>query len=121
MMEPGDGSTRTPNMLMRGLLLGFAAATAVMHMLLLHDRSSLLTAYREFQAPLPAITRITLTGYWYWGVPIACFIALAALSRAQPRSLIPYIASALMFAAALISTWYFPTAPFRQLAGNIAG
>lgn len=61
-----------------------------------------------------------LTKWWLWGVPAAGAIAVGFLVLRRPRRLWPYLAVALVLAAAVVGTWWYANAPLRELAGNIS-
>jgi hypothetical protein len=65
------------------------------------------------------MTRLTLSTPWQLGVPVIGLVAVALLVIRRPRSLLPYIAVAVLCTLAAASTYWFPTAPIGELAGNI--
>ena len=101
---------------MRGLTLGIAATATLAHVLFLSDAQGMREVYGSLGTEIPVTTRITLSLAWMWGVPVACALAVAALLTFRPGSLVPYVVVAGAFVAALLATWHFPSAPFRELA-----
>lgn len=81
-------------------------------------------AYREFQAELPAVTRVALSPGWIVGLALALAMAAAGLNltwRWSERSRAIALASVAALAVGLaIATAFAGVYPFARLAGNIS-
>ena len=113
MAEPDDRSFT------QGIAIGFALAALAIHLVLCTFSGSWAAAYRDFEATLPLLTRVTLSVVWKAGVPVVGGALIGTLILRRPRNLAFYIAVAAALAVAAAMTWWFPTAPIFELAGNI--
>ena len=77
--------------------------------------------YADFGSPIPVLTKITISLAWQLGVPVVGVLAIGALVVKRPRSMVPYVAAAVVFAAAATATYWLPMMPIAQLAGQIKG
>jgi hypothetical protein len=103
-----------------GIAVGFATCSLLVHIALVGLSNDLAGMYRDLgTTQLPAMTRLSISTPWQLGVPVTGMLAIAALVLRRPRSLGPYVAVAVLCAVAAICTYWFPTAPIGELAGNI--
>ncbi|MEO6777195.1 MAG: hypothetical protein ABI467_29980 [Kofleriaceae bacterium] len=102
-----------------GLAVGFATCALLVHIALVGLSGDWAKMYREFGGPLPAMTRFTISIPWQLGVPVVGMLAIAALVVRRPRGLAPYLAVAVLCTLAAACTYWFPSAPIAELAGNV--
>jgi hypothetical protein len=115
--EPDE--TDPPGSFGHGLAVGFGLCAVLVHIALVGLAGDWVKIYEEMNAKLPLMTRITTSVAWQLGVPVVAALALGALILRRPRSSLPYIAAAVVLALAAACTYWFPTAPIGELAGNI--
>jgi len=127
-LEPGSSKapersevdeTDPPGSFGHGLAVGFGLCAALVHVALVGLAGDWVKVYEEMGAKLPLMTRITTSVAWQLGVPVIAALALGALILRRPRSGIPYLAVAVVLALATACTYWFPTAPIGELAGNL--
>ncbi len=104
-----------------GIATGFAIAAVLVHIALVGLVGNWEKLYADFGSPLPLLTKITISLTWQLGVPVVGVLAIGALVVKRPASLLPYIAAAVVFAAAAAATYWLPMMPIAQLAGQIKG
>jgi hypothetical protein len=103
-----------------GVLAGIAASMAAVHVWFAATLGAYRGMYRDMGSEaLPFATRLVLSTAWLWSVPLVAAGVLAWLVVRRPRTIVPYAALVLALAATLGFTWYFATAPIREIAGNI--
>lgn len=102
-----------------GIAVGFALCAVMVHIALVGLTGNWLTVYDEMHAKLSLMTRLTTSVAWQLGVPVVAAALLGGLILRRPRSLIPYLVVAVACTAAAACTYWFPTAPINELAGNI--
>jgi len=103
-----------------GIAVGCAICAVLVHIALVGLSGDLAAMYRDFGTrALPAMTRFTLSLPWQLGVPVVGLLSIAVLVVRRPRRLSIYVAVAVVLAAAALCTYWFPTAPINELAGNI--
>jgi hypothetical protein len=103
-----------------GIAVGFATCALLVHIALVGLSSNWSAMYRDFgNVTLPPMTRLAISTPWQLGVPVIGLLAIAVLVVRRPRSLAPYLAVAVLCTLAAACTYWFPTAPITELAGNI--
>ena len=103
-----------------GIAIGCAICAVLVHIGLVGLSVNYAEMYRDFgNVKLPAMTRFTISVPWQLGVPIVGVGLIGALVLRRPSKLWPYIAVAIVLALAAACTYWFPTAPIHELAGNI--
>lgn len=109
-----------PASFVHGVLAGFGGVLVLIQLVLANDLRGVEGMYREFgDIHISALTKLTLSPAWLWGMPLVGAAAIVGLLIRRPRSLVLYVALAAVLAAATIMTWYYPRAPIYALAGNI--
>jgi hypothetical protein len=104
----------------RGVYVGIASTTVLIHVWLALQLAPLQVTYAEFRADhLPTLTTIAISPYWLWGLPAIGALAVTALVSRRPQSKLVYaiVAGALMLLA--IATWRWSQAPLRDLASTL--
>ena len=100
----------------QGIAIGVAATSVLVHILLVGLTGNWEKIFREFgDARLPLVTKIAISLPWQLGVPVLGVVAIGALVVRRPRSLVPYVAVAIVFALVAVATYWLPMLPFRQL------
>jgi len=103
-----------------GIAVGGAIVALLMHIALVGLAGNWEKLYRDFgEARLPLVTKITISLPWQLGVPVIGVLVIGVLVMRRPRSLIPYVAAAIVFALAAVATYWLPMLPITQLAGQI--
>ena len=103
----------------QGMALGFAIAALAIHLVLASMSSGWAEMYRDFQAGIPLMTRVTLSIPWKAGIGLGGGAAIAVLIIRRPRGVALYVAVAIVLGIAAAMTWWYPTAPITELAGAI--
>lgn len=107
----------------QGVLAGFGGALVLALFVLASEYEGYAGMYRDIGGAnlhLPALTRLTLSPVWLWGVPTLGAAGVAYLVIRRPRSAVVYACVAGLLVVATLMTWYFPRAPIMALAGNIS-
>jgi hypothetical protein len=115
----GDDEHDPPGSFGHGIAVGIAVCAALVHVALVGLTGDWQKLYADMRAPLPVLTRITISVPWQLGVPVAGAIALGVLILRRPRALGWYVAVAVALVLATACTIWFPSAPLGALAGNI--
>ena len=103
-----------------GIAVGCAICAVLVHIGLVGLSVNFAGMYRDFGGvDLPAMTRLTISTPWQLGVPVVGVGLISALVVRRPRPLWTYVAVALLLAAAAACTYWYPSAPIHELAGNI--
>jgi len=103
-----------------GIAVGVAISAVLVHIAYVALGVDWTGFYRDLGgAPLPLMTRITISASWQLGVPIVGSIAIGALVLRRPRSLAPYIAVVAVLLVAAACTYFFPSWPLTALASEI--
>lgn len=102
-----------------GIAIGVIGMAAFAHVLLQWELRNVRDTWRGFGFEPGMLPRLTTSSPWVVGVPLAAVLAIGALCYLRPRSFAVPLALAVVFVGALLSTWYLPTLPFREIAGNI--
>jgi hypothetical protein len=103
---------------MPGMAMGFALAAVLIHVALTAI-GNWQALYQEYSKPLPVLTRLTISTAWRFGVPLVGGAAIAVLILRRPKPLALYYGLAIVLALAAAMTWWFPSQPIYELAGNI--
>ena len=104
-----------------GVFAGFAGFIVLVQLSFAIEFSDLGAMYRDFgDVHLPLLTRVTIHPAWMWGAPLVGVAAVATLLWKRPRSLVPYVAVAIVVLLAAAASYYYPRAPIYALAGNIS-
>jgi hypothetical protein len=104
----------------KGIALGVALSMTLAIALLAYEFRGMAGVYADFGSPqLPLLTRATIAGAWLVGMPVAGAAGCIALFVIRPRSLMPYVALAVVLTVVAVLTWYGPRLPIFELAGNI--
>ncbi|MEO8548508.1 MAG: hypothetical protein ABI678_00975 [Kofleriaceae bacterium] len=114
-----DDESDLPGSFGHGLAVGFALCAVLVHIALVGLAGNWAKVYEDMGAKLPLMTRVTTSIAWQLGVPVVAALGLGALILRRPRSSIPYVAAAVVLTLAAACTYWFPTAPIGELAGNI--
>ncbi len=100
-----------------GIAIGVAAVSVLVHIALVGLTGNWEKLYRDFgEARLPLVTKITISMPWQLGVPVLGVLAIGVLVVRRPRSLVPYVAVAIVFALVAVATYWCPMLPISQLA-----
>ena len=103
-----------------GIAVGFALAAVAVHLVLVIFAGDWGAVYKDMGSQtLPLLTRVALSPAWQYGVPLVGGVVIGTLILRRPKLLAIYVAVALALGAATFITWWYPTAPLRELAGNI--
>jgi hypothetical protein len=103
-----------------GIAVGIALAAIGVHLVLVAAGGDWSAVYRDMGShQIPLLTRISLSSAWQLGVPLVGGLALGTLIVRRPRPIAIYIAVAAVLVVAAVITWWYPTAPLRELAGNV--
>jgi hypothetical protein len=102
-----------------GIAVGFSICAVLVHVALVGFTGNWSKLYADFGAPVPPMTRLTISVPWQLGVPVLGALAIGALVVRRPRGFAAYLAVALVLAVATTCTWWFPSAPLTALAGNV--
>lgn len=108
----------------QGVLAGFGGALVLALFVLAYEYEDYARMYRDIggiNVRLPALTKLTLSPIWLWGVPALGAAAVGYLVIRRPRSGVLYACVAGLLVVATAMTWYYPRAPIMALAGNISG
>lgn len=107
----------------QGVLAGFGGALVLAMFVLAYEYKGYTQMYRDIGGAtvhLPALTKLTLSPVWLWGVPALGAAAVAHLVIRRPRSGVLYACVAGLLVVATVMTWYYPRAPIMALAGSIS-
>ena len=119
MTEPTASGDEPRGSFAQGMALGFGLAALAIHLALVSLGGDWEAAYKDLGRTLPLFTRITLSPIWRLGVPVVGGVLIGALIVRRPRNSAFYVALAIARGIAAAMTWWFPTAPIFELAGNI--
>lgn len=116
----GEGSAAAPGF-GHGIFVGFCGFVALLELALGFELRGMRDVYADFgkDIALPLLTQLTIHPVWLYGMPVAGATTVIALAARRPRSLVPYVAVAVVLVVAAAMTWWFPRAPIFALAGNI--
>jgi hypothetical protein len=103
----------------QGIALGFGLAALAIHLALVSMGGDWAAAYKDLGRTLPLLTRVALSPIWRAGVPLVGGALMAALIVRRPQATAFYVALAVALGIAAAMTWWFPTLPIYELAGNI--
>jgi hypothetical protein len=115
-----DDDARQDAGFMPGMAIGFALAALLIH-IALTAIGNWEALYDEYTKPLPLLTRLTISTGWRLGVPLVGGATLAVLILRRPKPIALYYGVAIAIAIAAAMTWWFPSQPIYELAGNIKG
>lgn len=102
-----------------GIAVGVAISAVLVHIAFVALGGDWQKLYADFGAPVPLMTRITISVPWQLGVPVIGAVAIGALVLKRPRRLVAYIAVAALLVVACGFTIVYPSAPLTALANNI--
>jgi hypothetical protein len=102
-----------------GIAVGMAISAVLVHIAYVALGGDWTKLYSDFGAPVPFMTRLTISVPWQLGVPVFGSVAIGALVLRRPRSFIPYFAVAAVLLVAAACTYWFPSAPLTALANAI--
>ena len=103
-----------------GIFVGFCGFVTLLQLALGFELRDMRDIYKDFgSVALPLLTQLTIHPVWLFGMPVAGATAVIALAARRPRSLVPYVAIAVVLVVVAAMTWWFPRAPIYALAGNI--
>lgn len=104
-----------------GIAVGVAITAVLVHIALVGLTGDWTKLYADFGSAIPLLTTITISLAWQLGVPVVGVLAIGALVVRRPRSLLPYVATAVLFSLAAAATYWLPMMPIAQVAGQIRG
>lgn len=107
----------------QGVLVGFGGTLVLALFMLADAYADYAQLYRDIggtSVRLSALTRLTLTPEWLWGVPALGAAAVAYLVIRRPRSAVVYACVAGLLLVATVMTWYYPRASILALADGIS-
>lgn len=104
-----------------GIAIGVALTAVLVHIALVGLAGNWTKLYADFGSEIPVLTKITISLPWQLGVPVLGVLAIGALVLRRPRSLVPYVAAAVLFALAATATYWLPTLPIAELADQVKG
>ena len=102
-----------------GIAVGVAISAVLVHIAFVALGGDWQKLYADFGAPVPLMTRITISVPWQLGVPVAGSVMIGALILKRPRGLVAYATIAVLLVIACGFTIVFPSAPLTALANNI--
>jgi hypothetical protein len=102
-----------------GIAVGVAISAVLVHVAFVALGGDLQKLYADFGAPVPLLTRITISAPWQLGVPVVGSLLIGALILKRPRGLFAYATVAVLLVIACGCTIVYPTAPLTALANNI--
>jgi hypothetical protein len=102
-----------------GIAVGLAISAVLVHIAFVAIGGDWQKLYADFGAPVPLLTRITISAPWQLGVPVVGSLLLGALILKRPRGLVAYATVAVLLVIACGCTIVYPTAPLTALANNI--
>ncbi|MEO8841136.1 MAG: hypothetical protein ABI591_17645 [Kofleriaceae bacterium] len=102
-----------------GMAVGVAISAVLVHIAFVALGGDWQKLYADFQAPVPLMTRITISIPWQLGVPVVGSVLIGALILKRPRGLAAYATVAMLLVLACGFTIVFPSAPLTALANTI--
>ena len=102
-----------------GIAVGLAISSVLVHIAFVAIGGDWQKLYADLGAPVPLLTRITISAPWQLGVPVVGSLLIGALILKRPRGLVAYATVAVLLVIACGCTIVYPTAPLTALANNI--
>ena len=102
-----------------GIAVGVAISAVLVHVAFVALGGDWEKLYADFGAPVPLLTRITISVPWQLGVPVVGSVLIGALILKRPRRFAAYVTVAVLLVIACGCTIVYPSAPLTALAGNI--
>ena len=103
----------------QGIGTGIVIAAVLVHVWLAVELRHMQAMYADFTAPLPMLTRLTISVPWRWGVPLVGAVGVFGLVVGRPRATWIYGLVAAVLVATCLGTWYFAQAPVFENVGEI--
>lgn len=103
-----------------GIAVGVAISAVLVHIACVALGVDWTGFYRDLGgAPVPLMTRVTISTPWQLGVPVIGSISIGALVLRRPRWGALYIAVAAVLIVAAACTYWFPGAPLTAIANAV--
>jgi hypothetical protein len=102
-----------------GIAVGVAISAVLVHIAFVALGGDWQKLYADFGAPVPLMTRITISVPWQLGVPVLGSVMIGAVILKRPPGLVAYASIAVLLVIACGFTIVFPSAPLTALANSI--